>query len=437
MIIGVPTEIKAEENRVALTPAGVAAFCGHGHVAMVQRGAGLGSNITDQAYRAAGARIVSSAAIIWQRADLILKVKEPQPSEIRFLHPGMILFTYLHLAASKPLARELLKRRVAALGYETVQLKDGSLPLLAPMSEVAGRLAIQAGAWCLQARGGGRGVLLSGASGVRPGKVMILGAGIAGANACQVAVGVGAEVTVLDVDASRLLYMHDILGGHITTLMSNRALIEEELLHSDLVIGAVLVPGARAPRLITAAMVAKMKRGRRDRRSLDRPGRRRRDFACDHSRQADLHPRGRGPLLRDQYARRGAAYLHLRLDQRDALLRAGNRRSRRARSGRAESGDPPRPQHLRRPSRASRRRRRPQAPAPLAVGLANRSSQPRDRMLRAPMVCYSNLPAGQHCQARLPLESSSSAMFDSSTLRRAEQCTSRRTRNERRGKTRA
>jgi len=261
MIIGVPTEIKAEENRVALTPAGVAAFCSHDHTVLVQSGAGMGSNITDAAYRAAGARIVTSAAAVWQRAGMILKVKEPQPSEFRFLRPGLILFTYLHLAAAKALARELISRRVTALGYETVQLKDGSLPLLAPMSEVAGRLAIQAGAWSLQARNGGRGVLLSGASGVRPGKVMILGAGIAGANACQVAVGVGAEVTVLDVDAARLRYLHDILGGHVTTLMSNRALIEEELLQSDLVIGAVLVPGALAPKLITAAMVAKMKRG--------------------------------------------------------------------------------------------------------------------------------------------------------------------------------
>jgi alanine dehydrogenase len=261
MIIGVPTEIKAEENRVALTPAGVAAFRGHDHTVIVQSGAGLGSNIMDAAYRAAGARIATSAAAVWQRADMILKVKEPQPSEFRFLRRGLILFTYLHLAAAKPLARELIRRGVTALSYETVQLKDGSLPLLAPMSEVAGRLAIQAGAWALQARSGGRGVLLSGASGVRPGKVMILGAGIAGANACQVAVGVGAEVTVLDVDASRLRYLHDILGGHVTTLMSNRALIEEELVQCDLVIGAVLVPGALAPKLITAAMVAKMKRG--------------------------------------------------------------------------------------------------------------------------------------------------------------------------------
>jgi len=261
MIVGVPTEIKAYENRVALTPAGVAAFCSHDHEVIVQRGAGLGSNIPDHSYRAAGAKIADSAAAVWRRADLILKVKEPQSSEVRFLRPGLILFTYLHLAASKTLSRELLNRKVSALGYETIQLEDGSLPLLAPMSEVAGRLAIQAGAWCLQARSGGRGVLLSGASGVRPGKVMILGAGIAGANACQIAVGVGAEVTVLDVDASRLRYLHDILGGHVTTLMSNPALIEEELALADLVIGAVLVAGARAPRLIKAAMVAKMRKG--------------------------------------------------------------------------------------------------------------------------------------------------------------------------------
>ncbi|HTY55842.1 MAG TPA: alanine dehydrogenase [Candidatus Binataceae bacterium] len=261
MIVGVPTEIKAYENRVALTPAGVAAFCSHDHVVIIQRGAGLGSNITDQDYREAGARIADSAAAVWKRAELILKVKEPQPSEIKFMRPGKILFTYLHLAASKTLAHQMLQRGVTGLGYETIQLKDGSLPLLAPMSEVAGRLAIQAGAWCLQAQSGGRGVLLSGASGVRPGKVMILGAGIAGANACQIAVGVGADVTVLDVDASRLRYLHDILGGHVTTLMSNHALIEEELEISDLVIGAVLVAGARAPRLITAPMVKKMKPG--------------------------------------------------------------------------------------------------------------------------------------------------------------------------------
>src|SRR5713226_8129000 len=233
MIVGVPTEIKPDERRVALTPAGAAAFRHHDHTVLVQRGAGLGSGFADNEYRAAGARVTDSAAAVWRRAALILKVKEPQPSEFRYLRPGLILFTYLHLAAERGLTRELLKRRVDALGYETVQLDDGSLPLLAPMSEVAGRLAIQVGGWCLQAQNGGNGVLLSGASGVKPAKVMILGAGIAGANACQIAAGVGAEVTILDVSAPRLRYLHDILGGHVTTVMSNRAAIDEEIRQAD------------------------------------------------------------------------------------------------------------------------------------------------------------------------------------------------------------
>ena len=261
MIVGIPREIKSDENRVALTPAGVTAFLSHGHSVIVESGAGAGSGIDDGAYRSAGATIAKSASAVWRRAGLVLKVKEPQPSEFRLMRPGLILFTYLHLAAAPILARELLRRRVTALGYETIQLNDLSLPLLAPMSEVAGRLAIQVGAWCLQAQNGGNGVLLSGASGVKPAKVMILGAGIAGANACQVAAGVGTEVTILDVSAPRLRYLHDILGGHVTTVMSNRAAIEEEITRADLVIGAVLVPGARAPRLISAGMVSRMKRG--------------------------------------------------------------------------------------------------------------------------------------------------------------------------------
>lgn len=261
MIVGISAEIKPDERRVALTPAGVTAFRSHNHVVLVQSGAGAGSGFEDRDYRNAGAQIVSSAAALWRRADLVLKVKEPQPSEYGHLRRGLVLFTYLHLAAARGLARELIRRRVSALGYETIQLSDGSLPLLAPMSEIAGRLAIQAGAWCLQARHGGRGVLLSGAAGVRPGKVMILGAGIAGANACQIATGTGCEVTILDIDPSRLRYVHDVLGGHVTTVMSNRANIEEEVAQSDLVIGAVLVAGALTPRLITAAMVAKMKKG--------------------------------------------------------------------------------------------------------------------------------------------------------------------------------
>jgi alanine dehydrogenase len=261
MIIGVPKEIKPDERRVALTPAGAAAFRHHGHAMIIERSAGLGSGFGDREYQAAGARIADSAAAVWKRATMVLKVKEPQPSEYKFLRPGLILFTYLHLAAERRLARELLKRRVSALGYETVQLEDQSLPLLAPMSEVAGRLAVQVGGWCLEAQNGGGGVLLSGAPGVRPGKILIIGGGIAGFNACRVAEGVGAEVTILDVNPLRLRYLSDLLSGQAITVMSNRATLEEEIRRADLVIGTVLLPGARAPRLITERMVDNMKRG--------------------------------------------------------------------------------------------------------------------------------------------------------------------------------
>ena len=261
MVIGIPKEIKAEETRVAITPSGVAALVAHGHRVVVETQAGAGSSIPDEQYAAAGARIQGSAQEVWAQAELILKVKEPLAAEYPLLRPGLILFTYLHLAAAEQLTRALLDRQVTALGYETIQLEDGSLPLLAPMSEVAGRLALQVGAWSLQAHNGGRGVLLSGASGVKPGHVVILGAGIAGANACQVAVGAGAYVSILDVNPARLRYVHDILGGHVTTVMSNRANIEEEVTAADLVISSVLVPGARAPRLLTRDLFRQMRAG--------------------------------------------------------------------------------------------------------------------------------------------------------------------------------
>jgi alanine dehydrogenase len=261
MIIGVPREIKEEENRVAITPTGVAAFVAHGHRVLVEKGAGSGSGILDRSYEGAGAAILDSAAEVWNGADLVMKVKEPQPSEFSFLRPDLILFTYLHLAASEAVTRVLLEKKIAAMAYETIQLDDGSLPLLTPMSEVAGRLALQVGAWCLQAENGGRGILLGGASGVRPGKVVILGAGTAGSSACQVAAGMGAYVSILDVNPSKLRYVHDILGGHVTTLMSNRANVEEEAVDADLVIGSVLIPGAKAPRLISRALVKLMKPG--------------------------------------------------------------------------------------------------------------------------------------------------------------------------------
>ncbi len=260
MIVGVPREIKAEENRVALTPSGVGALVAHGHAVVVEHGAGAGSSLPDPLYRDAGATLADAAAV-WGRAELVLKVKEPLPAEYDLLRAEQILFTYLHLAANAELTRVLLARRVRALAYETLQLDDGSLPLLAPMSEIAGRLAVQVGAWCLQAQNGGRGVLLSGASGVRPAKVVILGAGIAGTNACQVAVGVGAHVSILDIDPGKLRYVHDILAGHVTTVMSNRANIEEEVAAADLTVGAVLIPGARAPRLIPRTLVAAMRPG--------------------------------------------------------------------------------------------------------------------------------------------------------------------------------
>jgi alanine dehydrogenase len=260
MIVGVPKEIKPEENRVAITPSGVSALVAHGHRVLVERNAGLGSGIPDKLYRIAGARILDGLEV-WRRAEMILKVKEPLSSEYRHLHEGQVLFTYLHLAAAGALTRELLRRKVTAIGYETIELEDRSLPLLAPMSEVAGRLSIQVGAWCLQAQNGGSGVLLSGASGVRPAKVVVVGAGVVGANACQVAVGVGAHVSIIDKNPAKLRYLHDILGGHVTTVMSNPANIEEEVQGADLLIGAVLIPGAKAPKLITRKLLRLMRPG--------------------------------------------------------------------------------------------------------------------------------------------------------------------------------
>jgi alanine dehydrogenase len=261
MIVGVPKEIKAEENRVALTPAGANALVAHGHRVLIERNAGAGSGLMDAQYRDAGARVVRTAREVWREADMVLKVKEPLRSEYRYLREGLIVFTYLHLAASEGLTKALQAKKVCAIGYETIELDDGTLPLLAPMSEVAGRLSIQVGSWCLQKPNGGAGILLAGAAGVRPAKVVILGAGTSGANACQLAVGIGAHVSIIDRNPSKLRYMHDILGGHVTTVMSNRANIEEEVVAADLVIGSVLVAGAKAPHLVTRKMVRAMRPG--------------------------------------------------------------------------------------------------------------------------------------------------------------------------------
>lgn len=261
MIIGIPKEIKEEELRVAITPAGASAFVAHGHKVLVEGGAGVGSGILDREYREAGATIVKDVSSIWGGADMILKVKEPLESEYPLIREGQIIFTYLHLAANKKLTRHLIESGAVSIAYETIQLGDGSLPLLAPMSEVAGRLSVQVGAQCLEAKNGGRGILLSGVSGVAPAKVAIIGAGIVGTNACHVASGIGCQVSILDINPTRLAYVQDIMKGSVTTIMSNRANIEEEVLSADLVIGAVLIPGARTPKLVTRDMVRRMKSG--------------------------------------------------------------------------------------------------------------------------------------------------------------------------------
>ncbi len=259
MNIGVPKEIKPAEARVSMVPSGVAAFVQHGHRVFVEKGAGMGSGIPDEDYTRAGAEVLDSAENVWSRAELVVKVKEPIESEYPLLRPGLVLYTYLHLASNEQLTRALLDRQVTSVAYETIQMEDGSLPLLTPMSEVAGRLAVQKGAQCLEAPSGGEGILLGGVSGVKPADVVILGAGVSGSNACHIAVGMGAHVTVVDIDPVKLRYLHDIMGGRVTTVMSNPATIADEVAKADLVIGAVLVPGARAPRLVTEDLVGRMR----------------------------------------------------------------------------------------------------------------------------------------------------------------------------------
>jgi len=259
--VGVPREIKDHEYRVAITPAGVQELVRHGHDVLIERDAGVGSAISNAEYAAAGARIIDSADEVWGAADLVLKVKEPVPEEYHRLRPGQVLFAYLHLAASRDCTEALLKHGVTAIAYETVQLPDGSLPLLAPMSEIAGRLAPQVGATALQRSNGGRGVLLGGVPGVGPAKVMVLGAGVSGMNAAQVAAGMGAEVTLLDIDIAKLRRADAVFQGRVRTLASTAYEIERTALESDLIIGAVLIPGAKAPTLISSDLVAQMKPG--------------------------------------------------------------------------------------------------------------------------------------------------------------------------------
>jgi alanine dehydrogenase len=261
MIVGVPREIKNREYRVAITPAGVHELARHGHEVVIESGAGAGSSIPDEDFTAAGAKMLPTADDVWQTAELVLKVKEPVAEEYHRMRRDQVLFTYLHLAASRPCTDALLSSGITSIAYETVQLPDRSLPLLAPMSEVAGRMAPQVGAHHLQRDGGGRGVLMGGVSGVYAAKVVVLGAGVSGMNAAAIALGMQAEVLLLDLNVARLRSADAIYQGHLQTVASNTYEIERAVIDADLVIGAVLVPGARAPKLITNDLVAQMKPG--------------------------------------------------------------------------------------------------------------------------------------------------------------------------------
>lgn len=260
MIIGIPKEIKNNENRVGITPAGVANFVKNGHQVIVETKAGIGSHIIDQQFSAAGATIVLTPAEVWQ-AEMVIKVKEPLPSEYPYFYEGLILFTYLHLAAEPALAAALVEKKVTAIAYETIQLPDNSLPLLVPMSEIAGRMSIQIGAQFLENPHGGKGILLAGVPGVRRAKVVIVGGGSAGTNAARIAIGMGAQVTILDISAKRLAQLDDQFGTAISTLISDPYHLAEAVSEADLVIGAVLIPGAKAPKLISEEMVKKMADG--------------------------------------------------------------------------------------------------------------------------------------------------------------------------------
>ena len=261
MIIGVPKEIKPDEYRVGILPVGVEELRKRKHTVLVQRGAGVGSGITDDQYARAGAKIVNNAADIYRRADMLMKVKEPLPSEYGLLNEGQVLFTYFHFAADRKLTEAMLRRKIVAIAYETLSLDDGTHPLLTPMSEVAGRMSIQEGAKYLEKPMMGRGILLGGVPGVAPAEVVIIGGGVVGANAAKVAAGLGAQVTILDVNLDRLRYLDDIMPVNVITLMSDAHNIREKVRQADLLIGAVLIVGARAPVLVSRDLVKTMKPG--------------------------------------------------------------------------------------------------------------------------------------------------------------------------------
>ncbi len=261
MIIGIPKEIKISENRVGLTEAGAFQLVKEGHTILVEKDAGVGSGISNEQYEKVGAKIIDTKKDVYAKADMIMKVKEPLPDEYDLMKENLILYTYLHLAAEPKLTKVLCERKVKSIAYETIQLENGSLPLLTPMSEVAGRMATQVGAFYLQKDHGGKGILLGGVTGVKPAKVTIIGGGVVGTNAAKMAIGLGAQVTILDVSTARLEYLDDIFQGRCQTLFSNAKNIEESVVESDLVVGGVLITGHKAPTLVTKEMISAMKRG--------------------------------------------------------------------------------------------------------------------------------------------------------------------------------
>ena len=323
MRIGVPKEVKNHEYRVAITPIGVHELVAHGHEVFVEQGAGVGSQVEDEEYVAAGATILDSADDVWGDVEMVLKVKEPVAEEYHRMREGLMLFTYLHLAADRPLTDELVKRQVTGIAYETVQLPSGALPLLYPMSEVAGCLAPQVGAHSLMKAQGGRGVLMGGVGGVANAKVVVIGAGVSGQNAANIALGMGADVTLLDTDLDKLRMSFWRYNNRVHGLASSKLAIEQQVTEADLVIGAVLIPGAKAPTLVSNELVSQMKPGSvLVDIAVDQGG-------CFEDTHATTHAdptyqvHDSVVLLRGQHARRGAEHLDLRADQRDAALRRG------------------------------------------------------------------------------------------------------------------
>lgn len=261
MIIGIPKEIKAQENRVSVLPSGVMSFVDAGHKVYIEKNAGVGSGFTNEEYQRAGAEILDTPKEVYNAADMIYKVKEPLEPEYRYLHEGQIVFTYLHLAPDIKQTKALLDAKVIGIAYETVQMENGFLPLLAPMSAIAGRMSVQVGAYLLQKSNNGSGILLGGVPGVAPGHVVIIGGGIVGINAAEMAAGLGARVTILDISTERLSHIHDVFKSRVVTLMSNNYNISQSVAEADLVIGAVLVPGAKAPKIVTEKMIMNMRAG--------------------------------------------------------------------------------------------------------------------------------------------------------------------------------